>query len=70
MEDPNDSRLEGLVERLDRLERRHRAQRRWLLGAALTAPLLVLASSSVGHMILAEALLSYLTVGVAPPELG
>lgn len=34
----------------------------------LAAPLLVLASSSVGHMILAEALLSYLTVGVAPPD--
>lgn len=34
MEAPqNDPRLEVLVERLDQLERRHRAQRRWLLGA-------------------------------------
>jgi hypothetical protein len=33
MEAPNDSRLEALVQRLDRLERRHRTQRRWLVGA-------------------------------------
>lgn len=45
MEDPNDSRLEGLVERLDRLERRHRAQRRWLLGAV--GLLVTLASSTL-----------------------
>ncbi|MER2560104.1 MAG: hypothetical protein ABTQ32_05255 [Myxococcaceae bacterium] len=54
MEAPNDSRLEVLVERLDRLERRHRTQRRWLLGAV--ALVVTLASSTL-----------YAQVSWAPP---